>query len=282
MTLSKISYDLTAVTMGIHALERQRNDGHSLLDEEGLVPIYTGGDLVAPRSYSDWDAVRKDLGALEEGLSTLAPGERRTFLEGMIASLKLAVRLFSGGSPTYEQKVMGLVGAARGHEDAGMIGACRDRIDRLLTRMGFCRGSLADRVRTWEESRAIPDDKLDGVLAELMAEAKRRTDEMIFDTGDFSMEIRPVRDVPYPAWCGFADRRVDLNVDLLLSRAALKHLICHNIFPGHATHALYTHAEVTAGRSTFDALLISANAVTGCVQEGIGDQGIYLIFHQGQ
>ncbi len=277
MTLSKISYDLTAVTMGIHALERQRNDGHSLLDEEGLVPIYTGGDLVTPRAYADWDAVRKDLDTLEDALSTIAPGERRTFLEGMIGSLRLAVRLFSGGSPTYEQKVMGLVGAARGHEDAGMIGACRDRIDRLLTRMGFCRGSLADRVRNWEEQRAITDDKLDAVLTELMAEAKRRTDEMIFDTGDFSMEIRPVRDVPYPAWCGFADRRVDLNVDLLLSRAALKHLICHNIFPGHATHALYTHSEVTAGRSTFDALLISANAVTGCVQEGIGDQGIYLI-----
>jgi hypothetical protein len=277
VTLSKISYNLTAVTMGIHALERQRNDGHSLLDEEGLVPIYTGGDLLTPRSYRDWETVNKDLSDLEMALETVAPGERRTFLEGLIGSLRLAVRLFSGGSPTYQQKVMGLVGATCGHEDAGMIAACRDRIDRLLTRLGFTRGSLAARVRNWEEDRAIPEHKLDAMLAELMIEAKRRTDEMIFDTGDFEMEIRPVRDVPYPAWCGFAERRVDLNVDLLLSRAALKHVICHNIYPGHATHALYTHAEVVAGRSTFDALLISANAVTGCVQEGIGDQGIYLI-----
>ncbi|WP_205626864.1 hypothetical protein [Pseudoponticoccus marisrubri] len=277
MTLSKISYDLTAVTMGLHALERERNDGHSLLDGEGLVPIYTGGDLVTPRRYSDWDTIKRDLSELEAALESIAPGERRTFLEGMIGSLRLALRLFSGGSPTYEQKVVGLVGASRGHEDAGMIAACRDRIDRLLTRLGFVRGSLADRVRNWEDARAIPDHKLDAALAELVAEAKRRTDAMIFDTGDFAMEICPVRDVPYPAKCGFAERRVDLNVDLLLSRAVLKHLICHNIFPGHATQALYAHAEVVAGRSTVDALLISANAVTGCVQEGIGDQGIYLI-----
>lgn len=277
MNLSKITYSLTAVAMGIHALERQRNDGNSLLDGEGLVPIYTGGDMVAPRRYEDWDTARRELVQLEAALGGIAPGERRTFLEGMIASLLLAVRLFSGGSPTYEQKVMGLVGADRGHEDAGMIAGCRDRIDRLLTRMGFVRGSLADRVRSWEDARAIDEGRLDAALAELVAEAKRRTDEMIFDTGDFTMEIRPVRDVPYPAWCGFAERRVDLNVDMMFSRAGLKHIICHNIFPGHATQALYAHAEVAAGRSTVDALLISANAVTGCVQEGIGDQGIYLI-----
>ena len=277
MKLSKITYDLTAVTMGIHALERLRNDGNSLLDNEGLVPIYMGGDLVTPRKYDDWDAVTRDLAQLEAGLAGVAPGERRTFLEGMIGSLKLGVRLFSGGSPTYEQKVIGLVGATRGHEDAGMIAASRDRIDRLLTRLGFCRGKLSDRVRSWEEGRAIPDHQLDGVLAELMQEAKRRTAEMIFDTGDFEMSIRPVRDVPYPARCGFAERCVDLNVDMLFSRAALKHIICHNIFPGHATQVLYAHAEVLAGRSTLDALLVSANAVTGCVQEGIGDQGIYLI-----
>ncbi|OWU70032.1 hypothetical protein ATO3_20975 [Marinibacterium profundimaris] len=261
----------------MHELERQRNDGNSLLDNEGLVPIYTGGDLVTPRRYDDWDAARRDLDRLEAGLAGLAPGERRTFLEGMIRSLKLAIRLFSGGSPTYEQKVIGLVGATRGHEDAGMIEASRDRIDRLLTRMGFCRGKLSDRVRSWEEQRAIPEHRLDAAIAELMREAKQRTAQMIFDTGDFEMVIRPVRDVPYPARCGFAERRVDLNVDMLFSRAALKHIICHNIFPGHATQVLYAHAEVAAGRSTYDALLVSANAVTGCVQEGIGDQGIYLI-----
>lgn len=277
VNLSKITYDLTTVTMGIHALERQRNDGSSLLDSEGLVPIWTGGDLVVPRRYDEWETVKDDLAKLDAAIGNLAPGERKTFLEGMVGSLKLAVRLFSGGSPTFEQKVIGLVGAPRGHEDAGMIAATHDRIDRLLSRLGFRTGSLRDRVRAWEDDRAVSEDRLDAMLAELMAEAKRRTDEMILDTGAFDMTIRPVRDVPYPARCDFERGCVDLNVDMVFSRAALKHIICHNIFPGHATQMLYCHAEVIAGRSTSDALLISANAVTGCVQEGIGDQGIYLI-----
>jgi hypothetical protein len=70
---------------------------------------------------------------------------------------------------------------------------------------------------------------------------------------------------------------MDLNLDHSFSRAALKHLVCHEVFPGHATQLLYTRAEVVAGRSPADALLCTADAVTGCVQEGIGDQGARLI-----
>ncbi len=70
---------------------------------------------------------------------------------------------------------------------------------------------------------------------------------------------------------------MDLNTDIRYTRAALKHLVCHEVFPGHSTQLLYTRAEVDAGRSTLDALLITTNAITGCVQEGIGDQGIHLI-----
>ena len=70
---------------------------------------------------------------------------------------------------------------------------------------------------------------------------------------------------------------MDLNTDLSFTRAALKHLVCHEVFPGHSTQLISTRAEVDAGRATADALLITANAITGCVQEGIGDQGVQLI-----
>lgn len=277
MNLSKISYDLTSITIGIHKLERNCNDGNSLLDREGLVPIWAGNEIVIGRNYKNWGAVRSDLESLEIAVNSLQVGERRTFLVGMVTSLKLAVRLFSGGSPTFEQKIVGLVGAPRGHEDAGMIASCHDRIDHLLTRLGFTNGTLRDRITSWENDRVIHQSDLPGVAAKIMDESKRRTDEMIFDTGDFSMEIRPVHDVPYAARCDFNDKSLDLNLDMLFSRAALKHILCHNIFPGHATQILYSHNEVLSGRATSDALLVSANAITGCVQEGIGEQGIYLI-----
>jgi hypothetical protein len=91
------------------------------------------------------------------------------------------------------------------------------------------------------------------------------------------MALDPVRDAPYTARCGFVARRMHINVDHSFTRAALKHLVCHEVFPGHATQLLSTRAAVAAGRAPADALLCAADAITGCVQEGIGDQGVALI-----
>jgi hypothetical protein len=277
MNLSKIGREITAVTMGIDRFERKVNDGRSLLDGEGLVPIYMGADLVPPRDYKAWDAVQDDLDGLGQSIEALPQGERKTYLQGMLKSLRVAVRLFSGGSPTFESKVLDLVGAPKGREDPAVIEDIRSDLDKMLTRSGFAAGSLADRVRKWEDDRSIDPDKLVAVFDDLMAQAKARTTEMIFDTGDYTMTLNPVRDVPYSARCNFNEGQTDLNMDLRYTRAQLKHLVCHEVFPGHSTQLLYTRAEVDAGRSTLDALLVTANAITGCVQEGIGDQGIHLI-----
>ena len=126
MNLSAIGRKLTAVTMGIDLFERSRNDGRSLLDGEGLVPIYMGEDLMPPKAYTKWEEVQEDLHELETEVGKLPKGERQVFLEGMLTSLKLAVRLFSGGSPTFEEKVTDLVGAPRGKVSEGVIETARD------------------------------------------------------------------------------------------------------------------------------------------------------------
>ncbi|SHI51082.1 hypothetical protein [Wenxinia saemankumensis] len=277
MSLADTGRRMTAITMGIDHFERSRNDGRSLLDGEGLVPIYMGADIVAPNDYNSWDEVQSDLEALSKEIDGLPKGERKVFFEGMLISLKLAVRLFSGGSPTFEEKVVDLVGAPRGKVDPAIIETARDNLDRLLAGSGFTRGSLHDRVIAWEEDRAIDAERLEAVFTELMDEARQRTNEMIFDTGDYTMQLHPVSDVPYTARCNFNEGQMDLNTDLSFTRAALKHLVCHEVFPGHSTQLISTRAEVDAGRATADALLITANAITGCVQEGIGDQGVQLI-----
>jgi len=47
--------ELTEVTLGISAFEAQKPGG-SLLDGEGLVPLYAGGDSVTVRAYDGWEA----------------------------------------------------------------------------------------------------------------------------------------------------------------------------------------------------------------------------------
>ncbi|TCL62940.1 hypothetical protein [Rhizobium sp. BK251] len=277
MNSFEIGHELTAVTMGIDALERRQPAEGSLLGGDGLVPIYLGATLVEARRYAERDAIRSDLDALDASVAALDNGPRKVFLEGMLKSLRVAVRMLSGSSPSFEEKVSDLVGAPIGREDPAIIEDARTKVDALLSKMGFNTGSLLARVEAWERTRTIPSDKIETVFRELMSEAKARTDRLIFDTGSYDMVLNPVRGMMYTARCSFNEGKMDLNFDLAFTRAALKHLVCHEVYPGHSTQLLYTKAEVAAGKAPADALLITTDAITGCVQEGIGDQGVHLI-----
>jgi hypothetical protein len=195
----------------------------------------------------------------------------------MIRSVRTATRMLGGASPSFEEKVTQLVGAPAGREDEAVIEDARARLDAVLKRSGFVNGSLGERVAAWEEARAIPSEQVETGFRELMAQAKAKTDAMIFDTGEYDMVLNPVRGMFYTARCSFNEGKMDLNFDLSFTRAALKHLVCHEVYPGHSTQLLSTKAAVDAGEAPADALLITTDAITGCVQEGIGDQGVHLI-----
>ena len=267
---------LTATTMGIDALQRS-GAGNGVLDSEGLVPIYLGEDLVTAEMLRDWEAARSALEALAADVTGFADGPRKTFLSSMVRSLRAAVRLFAGEALGFEEKLTDLVGVPAQPVAEETIAAMHARLDELLAPRGFGAGSLRDRVRAWEHARTLDPGLLPQVFEELMATAKARTDAMIFPTGDYTMSLRPVQGVPYTARCAFDEGCMDINLDVAFTRSNLKHLVCHEVFPGHSTQLLYTRALVEGGQSPADTLLCTANAVTGCVQEGIGDQGIDLI-----
>lgn len=268
---------LTRITMGIDALERRKNRGGGPLDSEGLVPIYLGADLIAAPLLADWAEAETELDALHEQLPRVAPASRRVFATAMLRSLRTAVRLFRGVALDYSVKVTDLVGAPAGPVDAAELDAARDRLDVLLRACGVVRGSLARRIAEWEEARALPAGEIENTYHTLMDEGRARTAGKIFDTGDFTMALNPVRGVPYTARCGFDAGKMDLNVDLKFTRAAIKHLVAHEVFPGHATQLLLTRARVEQGTAHPETLLCTANTVLGCVQEGIADEGVGLI-----
>lgn len=274
MNSFEIGRELTAVTTGIDAFELSQPD--SLL-HDGLVPIYLGRGKVEQKTYTNREAMKADLDRLDAEVAKLAAGPRQVFLQGMLKSLRVAVKMASGASPSFEEKVADLVGAPTGREDPAVIEDARGKLDALLRKSGFVNGSLGERVAAWEDARAIPAEEVETVFRDLMAKAKAKTDALIFDTGDYDMKLNPVRGMMYTARCSFDEGKMDLNFDLSFTRAALKHLVCHEVYPGHSTQLLSTKAAFDKGEAPADALLITTDAITGCVQEGIGDQGAHLI-----
>jgi hypothetical protein len=268
---------LTALTMGMDHLERRISQGNGALDGEGLVPIYLGDDLVSPDELEHWDTVFSSLNELEREAWVYPAGARRTFLLAMIDSLCCAAQLFRGDDLGFKEKLERLVGVPAEPVPPAQLEAMRLELDGLLGKSGDVQGALSDKVRRWEEDRFLDADTLPGTIEALMLEAQTRTDAMVFPTGDYRMKLNPVRGVPYTARCSFAQGVMDLNMDLRFTRSALKHLVAHEVFPGHSTQLLYTLEHAKRGSSTPDVLLCTANTVVGTIQEGIGDQGIHLI-----
>ncbi|GHF42862.1 hypothetical protein HNQ07_002065 [Deinococcus metalli] len=268
---------LTALTIGMDQLERRLSRGHGVLDSEGLVPIYLGQDLVPTPNYQDWEEVHSELAALDDATRQLGTGPRRAFLEDMLRSLRTAARLFEGEELSFKEKLEQLVGVPAEPVSDDVIHDLQATIDALLVQAGYVDGTLAQRVQRWEADGAVAAGDLGSTFTALMREAQERTDALIYPTGDYTMALNEVRGVPFTARCNFNAGQMDLNVDLNFTRSALKHLVCHEVFPGHSTQLLYTRDAAERGESTADVLLCTANAVTGCVQEGIGDQGVHLI-----
>jgi tetrahydromethanopterin S-methyltransferase subunit G len=268
---------LTEITLGIDALgaETARRSGND--DYEDLVPIFIGEGLARPQVFAAWEDVERALDGLASDIDSLDDPARKLFLFEMIRSLRASARFFAGAHIGFEEKVRDLVGVPPTPVPPAEIDAIHARLDRLLARRGFTSGTLAQRVDAWQAGRYLDPDDIAAVFERLMATAKERTDAMSWPTGDYTMRLNAVRDVPYAGRCSFVRGEMDINLDVLVTRSSLKHLVCHEVFPGHSTQLLSTLAVAQSGEAPLDALLCTTNAVTGAVQEGIGDQGIDLI-----
>jgi hypothetical protein len=269
---------LTEITVAMDALERARSGDGGPLDGEGLLPIYLGKGVVPETPLGSWADAKVALEQLDADMRAVPDGPRALFLRAMIRSLHAAVRIFAGEPISFQEKLTDLVGVPAEPVPDETIAELRTSLDGLLRKLGYGNGgTLVERVRRWESDRLLHADDLPTVFQRLMDIAKQRTDSMIFETGDYMMRLNPMRGVPYTARCAFDEGNMDINLDVGFTRAALKHLVCHEVFPGHSTQLLFTLDRVKRGLGPADALLCTTNGATGAVQEGIGDQGVELI-----
>jgi len=159
-----LGYDVTAVALGMDALERSVQKGSGALDTEGLVPIYIGGDAIVPRNYSNWEMVEDELDSLSQRIEDCPILSRRQFLEALVRSLRSAIKVFRGDETSFSYRLQNLVGVPASPADEEVIAQLHEEIDGALARRNFIRGSLAQRIDAWQHSNFIPVDKLENTI----------------------------------------------------------------------------------------------------------------------
>lgn len=283
MNNRELGYFITAAAAGIDSFERQISHGKGVLDNEGLIPLYLGEKLVDERKYKNWEEIETELQTIAREIDLIQQepdfktGPRKRILSRLHASLKTAVGLFQGQDFSYEKKLEDLVGIPAEPIDEDFLSGLKEDLEERLGKRGFSKGSFREKIQAWESSSHIDPEDLERTFKELMATAKAKTDSLIAPTGDYEMVLAPVKGVHYTARCSFAQKKMELNVDNRFTTSAMKHLVTHEIFPGHATQNIFTLESFKNGTSTADVLLCSLNGIPGVLQEGIGDQGLEMI-----
>ncbi len=273
--MNDIGVQLTQAILGMDQLYRAQNAGQGVLDREGLVPVILTD--VAPTKFANWDEADAHLIDLANKARQSDNALRRDYLGEMIESLRGLIATFQGEKASYLERVERCLRVSVDAVSAEMMDGYRGEIDRLLNQLGFAHGAMTERLARWEAEHRVPTEQVQTVLSELLDEAKRRTDERIFPLLDLTMKPVGVRGVPFAAYCGYLERELRINLDFTYTRPGLKHLACHEAFPGHTVHLAVREERTKNGKMPLDGALVVTSSASSPLFEGIGDNGIRFL-----
>lgn len=265
---------VTRALLGVDAVYRAESG-----DDVGLVVLNMDTERrYEPEpfeSYADahrrWDVLWREAARLSE------PDRRRYYRQ--LASSTLAFIAWREGGLPFERQLADFLHVPAGPVVDRALGDLRRGIGMRLSDLGYG-GSLPRQCAEWETANRVPPDEVAGVLGELMDEAWSRTEERLLEipaSRDDAMRVETVSGVAFNARCDYAVRRVEINVDPVLTRPALKHLAVHEGCPGHYVQFKLRETMARAGEATADVLLSVVNTASSSVFEGIADAGMSML-----
>ncbi len=266
--------DMVKALLGADALYRSLTP--SAGDDDRLVVVNMAPSY-APASFATVDAFEARFDELHRRAAALPEPDRRTYYDQLCVSTLALLRWRTAGLSFSDQLHSFLhVPAAPPADDE--LDRLRVDIRALLTGMGYD-GDLAAQCAAWQERMRVPADDVAAVLTDLMSEAWTRTEEILALPAPRAdgMRVATVRDVAFNARCDYLHRTVELNIDPVLTRPALKHLAVHEGYPGHYVQFKLRETWHHEGTAAADGLLSIVNSASSCTFEGIADNGMRVI-----
>ncbi len=272
----RLGSELAALTAGIDQLFRSARRGSGFLDDEGLIPVAVAA--VAPQPLSDYAEATAALVALRARLPQEAESAlRRAYLDQMIDSLLALVATFQEPGLPFAERVRRQIRVDTQMVDDTVLEGYRTLIRDRLNDLGYGGGDVAADVRRWEADNRVPPDSLLGVLRAFLVEGRSRTAALFGGLEQEWLEPVEMRDVPFSAYCDYPGRTLMLNLDAPYTSYALKHLACHEAFPGHLVHLHRREALVAAGAMPLDGAQVVTSSASSALFEGIADNGLYFL-----
>ncbi|MEZ4415500.1 MAG: hypothetical protein R3E10_07070 [Gemmatimonadota bacterium] len=263
-----------AALLGLDALyRRESGDGDGLavlnLDREGRH---------RPEGFESYEEAAERFTGLSERAGDLPEPDRRVYYQQLAVSSR-AFCAWRAKNLTFEQQLGRFLHVPVAPASDAELDALRDGMRTLLTEMGYS-GDLRSQCARWEADNRVPPDEVEGVLNQLLEEAWARTEDRLLEipaAPSDGMRAVAITGAAFNARCNYAERRVEINVDPVLTRPALKHLAVHEGCPGHYVQFKLRETWGLEGSAPADVLVSVVNTASSSVFEGIADAGLAML-----
>ena len=266
--------ELCAVTLGVDKLYRKDIGEESTKALQGLAVLNMG--KVPAKEFSDYSQARQSLSELAKNALSLPEEDRRLYYTQASISLDSFCASRMGLLPSLSSQIGMFLHVNPAPVSDAEIDRFKQEIRSMLTSMGYS-GNLAEQCDKWEEKNRVPADEVKGVMEELMAEARERTGEILELPENDYYSVVTEKGCPFNAASYYEKRHVVINIDPILTRQGLKHLVCHECYPGHFMQFSLRQRLYEKGLAAADGLLSVCNHSSSATFEGIGDVSLEFI-----
>ncbi len=268
----RYSERLTEAYRGLDAIHRAANPD----DAWGIVVLDMAEN---PRAtpLDGWPAARFAFDRLASEADDLHEPDRRRYYADLCRSASTVIAWNeNGGDLPLEEQVEGFLATEPRPASHDELDAVRRDLQSALQVAGYG-GSLADGARAWEADVRVAPENLVSVMHDLMHEARDAS------AGVFDLPMPPlpsvelVRGAAFNARCNYARGTVELNADPVITLGDLRHLVIHEVIPGHCLQFASRAQAYREGWGGADGLLSLVKSAGSPLFEGVADAGNELI-----
>lgn len=272
----QLGLELARLTAGLDKLYRDVPRTGSFLDREGLIPVAVA--QIEPYVLKDYSEARDRLESFQGRIPAEAESPlRQAYLLEMADSLLALLDTFEGRQISYAERLRRQMRIDTQLVSDEILDGYRQTIRENLDELGYRGGSLGADVARFEKDTVVPADQVLATMAKYTREARRRTGEMMVLMNDEWIEPVRLDDVPFTAYCDFPARKMRLNLAFPFTRSNIKHLACHEAFPGHLVHLALRRNYVAEGKMPLDGAQVVTSSASSALFEGIADNGWFFL-----
>ena len=247
---------------------------------DGFVDFYYGPPELAAKVDGEEPvapgALAEEAWQLAVSIGELADTQRERWLAAQLEGLRTVAERLDGSPLSYEDEVRRCFGVDLDPATEDELAAAHRRLAELVPGTG----DLGERYRAWRKEREMPADVVLPAAEALMAELRRRSDELFGLPEGETAHIELVADEPWAAfnyYLGGRRSRVVIATDIPCRADFLADLVAHELYPGHHTQHALKEALLADGRGQLEETIAPVGTPQSLVDEGVAMNGLEIL-----